>query len=154
MAVPGDGRRYPPELPRHSVSAGAVVVGSDGRVLAIKRRDNGAWEQPGGVVELDETPQQAVVREVLEETGVQVEAEALTGVYKNMKLGVVSLVFRCRQVGGTPQQTEEAAEVAWLTEAEVRRLMTQAFAIRILDALTDEAPRVRPHDGANLIPVG
>lgn len=86
--------------------------------------------------------------------GVQVEAEALTGVYKNMKLGVVSLVFRCRQVGGSPQQTEEAAEVAWLTEAEVRRLMAEAFAIRILDALTDEPPRVRPHDGANLIPVG
>lgn len=98
-------RSYPPDLARHSVSAGAVVLSPDKRILAIKRRDNGAWVQPGGVVELDETPQQAVTREILEETGVQAEAEKLTGVYKNMQLGVISLVFRCRQTGGAPQPT-------------------------------------------------
>jgi 8-oxo-dGTP diphosphatase len=55
---------------------------------------------PGGVLELDEAPVDGVVREVLEETGVQVRAERLTGVYKNMRLGVVSLAFKCSVIGG------------------------------------------------------
>jgi 8-oxo-dGTP diphosphatase len=146
-----DMREYPPDLPRHSVSAGAAVIRGDGRVLAIKRADNGAWVQPGGVVELDEDPRDTVRREVWEETGVEVEAEGLTGVYKNMKLGVVSLVFRCRLVGGDPSPTEEASAVAWLERSEIKERMAEAFAIRLLDALDDSGPHVRIHDGERLL---
>jgi ADP-ribose pyrophosphatase YjhB (NUDIX family) len=56
-----------------------------------------------------------VAREVLEETGLHVRAERLTGVYKNMKLGVVNLVFRCTLLGGQPHPTDEARQVAWLS---------------------------------------
>ena len=70
-------------------------------MLAIKRADNGEWVLPGGIVELDEDPRDTVRREVLEETGVTVEPGQLTGVYKNMRLGVVSLVFRCHPLSGT-----------------------------------------------------
>ena len=108
------GRNYPDDLPRHSVSAGAAVIREDGRMLAIRRADNGEWVLPGGIVELDEDPRDTVRREVLEETGVTVEPGQLTGVYKNMLLGVVSLVFRCRPVSGAAQPTAEAIEVAWL----------------------------------------
>jgi hypothetical protein len=45
---------------------------------------------------------------VLEETGIKVHAEQLTGVYKNMRLGVVSLAFRCRIIGGDPHESGEA----------------------------------------------
>lgn len=145
-----DRRTYPANLPRHSVSAGAAVIRADGRALAIRRRDNGAWVQPGGIVELDEHPADAVVREVLEETGVCIEVEHLSGVYKNMPLGVISLVFRCHPTGGKPTPTEEAIEVAWLTTAQVRERMSEAFAVRILDALAGVQPVVRAHDGANL----
>jgi 8-oxo-dGTP diphosphatase len=61
-------------------------------MLAIKRADNGEWVLPGRIVELDEDPRDTARREVLEETGVIVEPGQLTGVYKNMRLGVVSLV--------------------------------------------------------------
>jgi ADP-ribose pyrophosphatase YjhB (NUDIX family) len=146
-----DGRNYPDDLPRHSVSVGAAVVRDDGRVLAIKRADNGAWVQPGGVVELDEDPRDAVRREVLEETGVHIEPGELTGVYKNMKRGIVSLVFRCRPIGGEPHPTEEATEVAWFDRDEVSRVMAEAFAVRLLDALEDTGPHVRVHDGERLL---
>ena len=65
--------------PTHSVSVAAAVVDASGRLLAIRRRDNGRWEPPGGVLELDETIGEGLVREVLEETGLTVEPEALTG---------------------------------------------------------------------------
>ncbi len=138
--------------PRHSVSVAGVVVNEDGRILAICRRDNGQWQAPGGVLELQETFEQGVRREVLEETGVAVEVDRLTGVYKNLRLGVVALVFRCRPIAGAPRSTAESSEVRWLTESDVRQNMSPAFAVRVTDALADHAtPAVRVHDGVNLI---
>jgi 8-oxo-dGTP pyrophosphatase MutT (NUDIX family) len=61
------------DLSRHSVSAGAAVIREDGRMLAIRRADNGEWVPPGGIVELDENPRDTARREVLEETGVTVQ---------------------------------------------------------------------------------
>ena len=146
-----NGRHYPDDLPRHSVSAGGAVIRDDGRMLAIKRADNGEWVLPGGIVELDEDPRDTVRREVLEETGVTVKPGPLTGVYKNMRLGVVSLVFRCRPVSGVAQPTEEAIEVAWLDDAQVTGRMTEAFAIRLIDALEAAEPCIRIHDGQRLL---
>jgi 8-oxo-dGTP diphosphatase len=149
--VTGDGRNYPDNLPRHSVSAGGAVIREDGRMLALRRADNGEWVLPGGIVELDEDPRDTVRREVLEETGVTVEPVQLTGVYKNMRRGVMSLVFRCRPLAGTAHPTEEATEVAWLDTAQVTCRMAEAFAIRLTDALEADEPRIRIHDGHNLL---
>jgi ADP-ribose pyrophosphatase YjhB (NUDIX family) len=146
-----DGRHYPDDLRRHSVSAGGAVIRGDGRMLAVKRADNGEWVLPGGIVELDEDPRDTVQREVFEETGVTVEIGLLTGVYKNMRLGVVSLVFRCRPVSGTAQPTAEATEVAWLDSAQVIGRMAEAFAIRLIDALEAGEPQIRIHDGQHLL---
>lgn len=129
-----------PDLPRHSVSVTGVVIRDDGRVLAIQRSDDGRWVPPGGVLELAETPSEGVAREVLEETGIKVEAEQLTGVYKNMVRGVVSLGFRCKIIGGDRHPTDEA-----------ERDMPQARAIRVTDAVSEGGPFVRIHDGTNLL---
>ncbi|MER6810913.1 NUDIX domain-containing protein [Spirillospora sp. NPDC000708] len=140
-----------PELPRHSVSVSGVVRRADGKILAIKRADDGRWVPPGGVLELDETPYEGVVREVFEETGVKVEPERLTGVYKNMKLGVVSLAILCRPVAGEPHTTDEATSVAWLLPSEAVEAMPEARAIRVTDALREDGPFVRAHDGTSLL---
>lgn len=139
------------ELPRHSVSVTGIVVRDDGRVLAIQRCDDGRWVPPGGVLELDESPQDGVAREVLEETGIKVQAEQLTGVYKNMKLGVVSLAFRCRVIGGEAHKSDEARQVAWVTVEEATRQMPEARAVRVTDAISESEPAVRIHDGTNLL---
>lgn len=140
------------QLARHSVSVAAVVVDDHDRVLVIRRQDNGAWQLPGGVLELDETPEAGARREVREETGVDVSIERLTGVYKNMKLAVVALVFRARSVSGEPRSTPEATAVEWWPAERVAAEMDEAFAVRILDALRpDQAPAVRSHDGVRLL---
>jgi 8-oxo-dGTP diphosphatase len=136
--------------PRHSVSVAGVVVRDDGRVLVIQRRDNGHWEPPGGVLELAETFDEGVRREVAEETGVHVEVEQLTGVYKNVKQGIVALVFRCHPAAGEATATDESRRVAWFTPDEVRKHMTPAYAIRVLDAL-DGGVAARAHDGVRMI---
>jgi ADP-ribose pyrophosphatase YjhB (NUDIX family) len=136
--------------PKHSVSVAGIVVREDGRILAVQRRDNAHWEPPGGVLELGETFEAGVRREVAEETGVQVEVERLTGAYKNLTRGVVALVFRCRPIAGAPTTTDESQRVQWLTRDEVRELMAPAYAIRVLDAL-DGGVATRAHDGVQLI---
>jgi 8-oxo-dGTP diphosphatase len=137
---------------RHSVSVAAVVVDDIGRALLIRRRDNGHWEPPGGVLELGEKIIDGLRREVAEETGLHVEPSALTGVYKNMTQGIVALVFRCSQAGGTLATTSETAALRWATRAEVEDLADPAYAVRVLDALDWAAPpAVRAHDGALLI---
>lgn len=136
--------------PKHSVSIAGIVVRDDGRILVIKRDDNGHWEAPGGVLELNESFEAGVQREVLEETGLAVTVERLTGIYKNLTHGIVALVYRCRPAGGEPHATEEAREIRWMTKEEVQSAMTPAFAIRVLDAF-DVGPHSRAHDGVNLI---
>lgn len=139
--------------PLHSVSVAGVVVREDGRLLAIRRADNGTWELPGGVLELSESPEDGVAREVWEETGIRVEVDELTGVYKNTTRGVVALVFRCKPSGGTERTSAESTAVDWLTPEEVAERMAEVYAVRLLDALDGNGPHVRSHDGKHLIHV-
>ncbi|NYI06461.1 NUDIX hydrolase [Allostreptomyces psammosilenae] len=106
----------------------------------------------GGAVELSETPQDGVRREILEETGIEVNVGPLTGVYKNLARGIVALVFRCTPLGGTERTSDESTAVAWLKPDEIPSLMSEVYAIRLLDALTPDIPHVRSHDGRHLFP--
>ncbi|HUR06160.1 MAG TPA: NUDIX domain-containing protein [Nonomuraea sp.] len=137
---------------RHSVSVAGVIVDDQRRALLIQRRDNGHWEAPGGVLELEEDVVSGLRREVREETGLEVEPELLTGVYKNMARGIVALVFRCRTVGGSLAETDESCAFRWVTAGEVRALSAEAFAVRVLDAMQcDGRPVIRQHDGVHVI---
>ena len=138
--------------PRHSVSVAAAIVRGDGRILAIRRRDNGHWEPPGGVLELGESIEDGLRREIREETGLEIEPERLTGVYKNMTRGVVALVFRCRPTNGEPATSAEAQELRWLESTDVPELMDEAYAVRILDAVRAGSPAIRSHDGTHVDP--
>ncbi|MGA5821779.1 NUDIX hydrolase [Kitasatospora sp. NPDC094028] len=136
----------------HSVSVAGVVVREDGRVLAIRRADNGTWEPPGGVLELSEAVEDGVRREIYEETGLKVAVDRLTGVYKNVTRGIVAMVFRCHPEGGGERLSEESTAVDWLTPTEISERMAEVYAVRMLDALRPgAAPAIRTHDGRHLL---
>jgi ADP-ribose pyrophosphatase YjhB (NUDIX family) len=137
--------------PRHSVSIAAVVVDEFGRVLVTRRRDNGHWEPPGGVLEPEESILDGLRREVLEETGLVVEPVRLTGVYKNMTRGIVALMFLARITAGEPTTSDETSRVEWWTPEMVSERMDAAYAVRILDALRPDGPAVRAHDGISIL---
>jgi ADP-ribose pyrophosphatase YjhB (NUDIX family) len=140
------------QSPRHSVSVAAAIIDGYGRFLVIRRADNGRWEPPGGVLELDEPITDGLVREVREETGLDVRPLALTGVYKNMRRAIVALVFRCEIVAGTARTSHEASEIAWLPPDRLSTRMSDAYCVRLLDALQPDAPpTVRAHDGTSVL---
>jgi 8-oxo-dGTP diphosphatase len=138
--------------PLHSVSIAAIIVDEQQRVLMAHRRDNAHWEPPGGVLEPQEAIEDGLRREVAEETGLIVTIDALTGVYKNIRRGIVALVFRCQRSAGDLVLSTETDDFRWATRDEITKFMTPAYGIRALDALDYNGHvAIRTHDGINLI---
>ncbi len=140
------------EPARHSVSVTGIITDDRGRALLIQRRDNHRWEPPGGVLELGESIDNGLRREVREETGLDIEPVALTGVYKNMNRGIIALVFRCKTTGGQLSTSDETEAFRWATETEIPELASEAYAARVLDALHNHTPAaIRQHNGKQLL---
>lgn len=141
-----------PTLPRHVVGVAGVVLDDQRRVLLVKRRDEDVWEFPGGALEPGERLLDGLVREVEEETGLIVQPLALSGVYQNLTLGPIALVFRCRRVSGTERITAETQEWRWVQPDQLSSLLAPAWAVRAVDALDNpEDTPVRLHDGVQVV---
>ncbi len=110
--------------PTPKVGATAVIPGEDGRILLDRRADDGRWGLPGGWLGSNESPEAGVVREVAEETGLQIEIVRLGMVgWRAASLpaaphGQVGLVYVCRVVGGELRQSHESLELAWRDPAD------------------------------------
>ena len=107
--------------------AGAVVRDDQGRILLLRRSDNGQWSLPAGMIEPGEQPAEAILREIAEETGVVAEIERLAGVavheteYPNGdQCSYLAVWFRCRAVGGEARPDgDESLEVGWFAPDEL-----------------------------------
>lgn len=117
-----------------------VVCGAverDGLVLIALRgremRDPGCWEFPGGKIEPGETPQQALIRELREELGVEVEV--LDHVVTSRLAPIELSTWRCRLVRGEPQAIEHA-EVRWVAPAELPSFQFAPVEREAVEALT------------------
>lgn len=92
-----------------------------GEIVLIRRGiepGKGKWAQPGGFLEVDETVNQAAIRETWEETGLLIEPNEIVGLYTRLEASVVTLVLEARIVGGIAAPTAEASEiVAYAPEA-------------------------------------
>jgi ADP-ribose pyrophosphatase YjhB (NUDIX family) len=85
-----------------------------GEIVLIRRGiepGRGSWAQPGGFLEVDETVNQAAIRETFEVTGLLVEPGEIVGLYTRLEATVVTVAFEARITGGTATPTPEATEV-------------------------------------------
>jgi ADP-ribose pyrophosphatase YjhB (NUDIX family) len=92
----------------YTIGAFAVIFDADGRVLLCHRRDIDMWNLPGGGVESGELPTEAVVREVKEETGLDVAVSWLIGVYGKPDRDDLVFAFACDVTGGQLTETDES----------------------------------------------
>jgi mutator protein MutT len=135
-------RREFPEAP--IVGVGAVVI--DGTKVLLVRRANeplkGEWSLPGGALEVGETLQQGVVREVLEETGVTVApagiVEILDRIVRDEESGrvryhYVLIDFVCRVTGGSPRVGSDADEVRWVDRAVLNEFAVAPVTVRVIE---------------------
>ena len=125
-----------PDAPKANTvvpSANVVVVNHDETILLIRRTDNGNLALPGGGMDLGESLPDAAVREVREETGLDVEITGLVGIYTDPEHLIeytsngevrqeFSVVFTARPIAGTPTTSSESSEVVWINPADVATL--------------------------------
>ncbi|MBX5451717.1 NUDIX domain-containing protein [Thermogemmatispora sp.] len=127
---------------RFRVGVFALIFDEAGRVLLVHRNDIDWWNLPGGGMELGETVDEAVKREVREETGLEVTVERLVGVYSKPQKQEVVLTFRCRVVGGMLTSTEEARDCRYFPPEALPANTLPKHRQRIEDALLNRAEAV------------
>jgi ADP-ribose pyrophosphatase YjhB (NUDIX family) len=125
----------------------AAVIFDGARILLQRRDDNRWWGLPGGGVEPGESVRAAIVREVREETGLDVEPLRLIGVYSDPAnhqiitypdgnvIHYVSSVFECAVRGGTLTCCEESLELDWFAPDALPDDTLPISRIRIVDAI-------------------
>ncbi|MGW1741337.1 NUDIX hydrolase [Nocardia sp. NPDC001965] len=142
---------YDPAAPTPNtvkVAVSALVQDREGRILLIRRSDNGKYSVPGGGLEAGETVAQAVVREVREETGIEVDVIELVGVFSNPEHVIAyddgevrqefSICFRAQPIGGDLRTSEESTEVEWVRPTELsERDIHPSILLRIQKGLED-----------------
>ena len=102
----------------------AAIITDGDRVLMVRRRVKEgelSWQFPAGGIEDDETPEEAAVRETLEETGLKVESVSLIGQRVHPKTGREMSYTACRVIDGEAHvaDEDELDAVAWVTLAEI-----------------------------------
>jgi ADP-ribose pyrophosphatase YjhB (NUDIX family) len=104
-------------------------------ILLALRRDIEWWNLPGGGLEIGETVEEGVCREVREETGLEVEVEYLVGVYSKPQKQEVVLTFQCRVTGGALTSTEESRECRYFAPSAIPENTLPKHRQRVVDAL-------------------
>jgi mutator protein MutT len=120
------------------IGVGAVII-KDGKILLEKRKNEpgkGKWSIPGGLVELGETIEQTVIREVKEETGLEVEKPEHIDVVDNIirdesgrvKYHFVIIDYFMKLKGGTLKAASDAEELKWVPLSDVEKYdLTKTF---------------------------
>jgi ADP-ribose pyrophosphatase YjhB (NUDIX family) len=104
------------------VAVGAVVGNDHGEILLVQRADSGVWLYPTGWADVGYSASEVAVKEVSEETGIEVEPVQLLAVLDGLRLGftripLYSVVFHCRAVGGAlAAHPLECLDVGWFAE--------------------------------------
>jgi 8-oxo-dGTP diphosphatase len=136
-------------LTRPILGVGAIVI-RDGSVLLVRRGRpprKGSWSLPGGRVELGERLDQALEREVLEETGVRVAVGSLGGIYEYLERDeddrivhhYVVVDYRCRFLEGEPQASSDVDEARFVPTSELQSYALNDEALRMIrEALADQ----------------
>lgn len=136
------------------VGAAAVIFNDAGEVLLQLRRDNKRWGLPGGAVDPGEDPAAAVIREVMEETGLHVVPERIVGVYGGPELifrypngdeiALTSITFECRVTGGALRvDDDESLDLRWFAPDALPDSVLPMHRERITHALTHATPYFR-----------
>ena len=130
-------------------SVAALIFDEQGRVLLARHSNGGVWSTPGGAIDPDEAPQDAVVREVWEELGLRVEPTRCLGSFRGPEFrityangDVVSYVitaFECRRLddGAIRPDGDEVLEARYVATDELRELTLSSWAAVVLPTLME-----------------
>ena len=120
--------------------AGALII-QDDKILFQRRTDNGKWGLIGGLLEMNETYEEAALREIREETGLEVKLNAFLGIFHNHNMvwsngdaaHVISAMYTASIITGEPRVDEESLELQFFSREEIPDLFAEDH-VACLDA--------------------
>jgi ADP-ribose pyrophosphatase YjhB (NUDIX family) len=129
------------------IAVNAIIFTSPSCFILTRREDNNRWCLPGGIIEVGESVEEALKREVKEEIGVNCEIEKLVGIYStnNIKetcitnMSSIILAFRCNILEGIPNVSEEVAEIGLFTINNLPQDIIENQKIRIIHAINNSS---------------
>ena len=113
----------------------AIIFDDQKRVLLSHRVDHDLWNLPGGTLEAGEAPWEGVIREVEEETNLDIEVERLAGIYRKKHNDGIVFSFICKIIGGKLSTSNEADEQKYFSVNELPQNMPPKQMERIKDAV-------------------
>src|SRR3954463_9370926 len=151
------------EFPSSPLVGVGGVGGDENRVLLVQRGpepSKGQWSIPGGLIDVGETLREAVIREVKEETGLEVEPleliELLDRIYREdgrVRYHYVIADYLCRVTGGAPLAASDADAVRWVERAEWNShsaLRLDPITTRVIEAAWQRARTIQGKTGEDL----
>jgi len=122
------------DWPTHIVAAAGYVFDKNGNMLLVKTQHRG-WDCTGGQIEIGESLEEGVLREIFEESGIRASVRCLVGVYSNVGTYVwhdgktpvptkVMFDFICDYIEGEPIPSAETSEVIWVPQKDVMDYIT------------------------------
>ncbi|ORJ58689.1 NUDIX hydrolase [Geothermobacter hydrogeniphilus] len=130
--------------PLHTVIVSCLVRNTSGEILLIRHPRRG-WELPQGHVEAGEELPTAAVREVREETGIEIRIERLAAIFSKLEPQPSAVIFGFlgMATGGQPTTSEESLEVGWFDEQTARKLPEHPVNRTRLAELLDQSGSIR-----------
>jgi 8-oxo-dGTP diphosphatase len=139
-----------------AVGVGAAIV-RDGKLLIQKRgqkvrNEIGKWEIPGGGIEYGESHKDALIREVKEETGVEIEVLELLNIADHINPSIkqhwIAAIYLCRIVSGEPRimEPEKCEELGWFTLEEAKQLDLAPITREDIEILIKKFPNGLPQE--------
>ena len=115
------------------LNAATTIIEKDGKILLQRRTDNGKWGLIGGLMEMNETFQETAIREVLEETGLEVRLDSFLGIFHNHNMvwssgdqaHVITAFFTASIISGEPRIDEESLELRFFGLEEMPPLFAE-----------------------------
>lgn len=127
-------------MPNYELFGAQGLIYEKRQVVLVRRRTDNLWAIPGGNIEEGETPESAAIREVKEETGLDVQIVDLIGVYRRPlkeafgKKGDETRVYLCREIGGIFTINNEVSEIRRFNVNKLPDNLTAHHKQRIVDA--------------------
>ena len=118
------------------IGAFAVIFDNQKRVLLVKRRDCPIWNLPGGRVNPRETPDDAILREIKEETRFEAGIQDLSGIYFKPKANEIVFCYLCQIKKGVFSPTPEASEIKFFNINRLPKRLPDTHRERIKDAFS------------------
>lgn len=123
--------------PRVRKGARGIIINEEGKIAIFNKANKNEYKLPGGGIDEGETPENAFIREALEETGCNVEIVKSLGTIEEHKsldnfkqtsyLYVAKVISNSNELNLTDKEKDEGARLLWVDEKEALRLVTDCF---------------------------